>query len=298
MTSALAGPVSVSLTQSQHYCRQLAGKSRSNFFLSFFALPAPMFRDMCVLYAYMRRTDDLGDDPAQSLDQRREALRIWRGELRCALDSNLFGTDPILPALTELAQRRQIPHQLLFDVITGVESDLAPRRFADATALERYCYHVAGVVGLCCLQVWGDDGSARARELAITCGLAFQLTNILRDIREDASQGRVYLPTSLLEPFGCTEQDLHHPSASPNLQRLISHQLEHIRRLYAVAGELQPHLSPEGQRVYRAMHQTYGELLRQMSRPGYDVLAERARLSPLTATRILVQCWWSRMWGS
>ena len=283
------------LERSYQACLALARKSRSNFYCSFFALPQDLFRDTCVLYAYMRLTDDLGDDEALSLDERRERLRQWKSQLTSALDGQQHASmSEVFPALVDMVQRHHVPRQLLFDVITGVESDLAPRRFADQTALERYCYHVAGVVGLACIHIWGFDGSAEAEQLAIRCGLAFQLTNILRDIQEDARRGRVYLPQDQLARFGCTEADLHATTSSEALRAVIRSEAERATAIHREAADLLPHLSADGRRVYRAMHAVYGELLRKICRREGDVLGNRVRVSSLFSAKTIAGCLWSR----
>ncbi|MCA8991532.1 MAG: phytoene/squalene synthase family protein [Planctomycetaceae bacterium] len=284
----------VSLEDSYRHCQKLAKKSRSNFYCSFFALPRSQFRDMCVLYAYMRRTDDIGDAEGRSLDERRQQLSDWEAGLQAALRDGRMGTEPIFPSLAEMVRRHSIPHQLLFDVIAGVESDLAPRRFADMTALQRYCYHVAGVVGLSCVHIWGNDGDPAVRDLAIDCGLAFQLTNILRDVGEDIRHGRVYLPQDLLQRHGCTEQELAQPSASSSVRAAVAELLGQARELLERSRALETHLSRDGARMYRAMQRTYGHLQEAIAKVDYDVLKHRASLSTLQTLGIAWSCVWDR----
>ncbi len=298
MTTSVSGRTDVaSLATSYRYCIQVARKSRSNFYCSFFALPHEMFRDMCVLYAYMRQTDDLGDQGQNSLDVRREQLRVWKGNLSCALQGQLPPGESLFPALLDLMQRRGVPPELLYDVITGVESDLAPRRFADSLALQRYCYHVAGVVGLACLQIWGYDGSQEARELAVECGRAFQLTNILRDVREDALNGRVYLPQDVLREFQCSEMDLIQSSAGPKVRLMVAHVLAEARQLLEHSRSLEGHLSQHGRRMYRAMHSVYGDLQAAITNMDHDVLGQRAQVSTLRTLRTALRCVWDRWLG-
>jgi phytoene synthase len=169
----------------------LARRTAGNFYFSFLTLPGPLFRDMCALYAFMRISDDLGDDESVSIDRRRELLAAWRQSLGRALDGDPRD-HPALPALADAVGRHSVPREHLFAVLDGVAMDLKPAGFETFEELSKYCYHVAGAVGLCCIHVWGfhDD---RAIPAAIDCGLAFQLTNILRDLGEDARAGRVYL---------------------------------------------------------------------------------------------------------
>ena len=257
-----------------------------------------MFEDMCVLYAYMRLTDDLGDQPGSSFDQRREALRVWKNQLNRALSVQVIPDDPLWLAMRELVERRQIPQQLFLDVISGVESDLSPRRFADFIALQRYCYHVAGVVGLACLHVWGFDESAEARDLAITCGLAFQLTNILRDLGEDAQQGRVYIPQDILEKHGCCESAFLERSASNAVRSVVREMLDEAARLLEESRNLEPHLSHDGRRMFRAMCRTYKAIQASIVRADYDVLKTRASVPTWTVFQIIGSCLWNRWFGT
>ena len=138
------------LLESYAWCHRLTRLSRSSFYLSFYTLPRELFRDLCVLYAFMRVSDDLGDDATVSLGDRSAAINKWRAMLGQALDGKRC-EHPVLPALTDVVRRRRVPREYLVDVIDGVESDLAPRIFETFGDLSDYCYHVAGAVGLCCM---------------------------------------------------------------------------------------------------------------------------------------------------
>lgn len=268
--------MSSSLADSYDYCQALARETGRNFYYSFLTLPRAMFRDMCVLYAFMRHTDDLGD--AHELDpaERRQRLHAWRGELEGALDGQPQGR--ILPALADLARRRRIPREYLLEVIAGVESDLVPRRFATFAELERYCYQVAGAVGLCCIHVWGFHDE-RATNLAIDCGTAFQLTNILRDLGEDARNGRIYLPQEDLARFGYGAAELAAGVRDERFERLMRFQVDRARQYYARGAELHDFLERPGRAVLSAMLRIYGALLREIERRNFDVFSRRIRLS-------------------
>ena len=157
---------------------------------------------MCAIYAFMRRCDDLSDEPGAS----REALDAWRAEMVDALDGRFSG-HPVWPAFRHTVRRFGIPHVYFHEMIDGVLGDLSPRRFETFAELYRYCYQVASVVGLTSIHVFGFD-TRSALPLAEKCGVAFQLTNILRDVREDLERGRVYLPAEDLARFGVTDADL------------------------------------------------------------------------------------------
>ena len=202
-----------SLADSYEDCRVLTCRTAHNFRFSFLTLPREQRGAMNALYAFNRITDDLGDDESLPVEERREQLAAWRESVRAALavvptDAALTlnpqrsAFDRYLPAIADMVARYRVPHEYLFAVIDGVELDLQPVEVATFGELERYCYHVAGAVGLCCIHVWGFRDDPAVRQFAIDCGLALQLTNILRDLAEDADRGRVYLPREDLDRFG------------------------------------------------------------------------------------------------
>ena len=208
------------LAQSYAWCRRCTQRSRSNFYLTFFTLPRNLFSDMCVLYAFMRVTDDLGDDAKIPAASRSTLIETWRMQVELALDGGGF-EHPALAALDDIVRRHSIPHEYLYAVIDGVQRDLDPKGFETFVDLTDYCYHVAGAVGLCCLHVWGFSDS-RALKLAVDCGLAFQLTNILRDVGEDARMGRCYLPREDLRRFDLTFEDLRSGTADSRFHDLMA----------------------------------------------------------------------------
>ncbi|MBX3441515.1 MAG: phytoene/squalene synthase family protein [Planctomyces sp.] len=283
----LRGADRSSIEASVRHCCEVARRARTQFYLTFFSLPKPLFRDMCVLYAFMRRTDDLGDEPDVPLDQRRERLNAWRGETAGVLDGDPTD-DPILPAVADLVRRHRLPSQLLFDVIAGVDSDLTPRRFATFDELERYCYLVAGAVGLCCIGIW-KYRDPRAEQAAVACGTAFQLTNILRDVAEDLRQGRRYLPDEDLQRFGVTEAMLAEGGEARPYQELMRFEADRARTYFDRAQPLLEWLSPEGRRVQRAMFGMYGGLLDEIERRRFDVQTGRVRVPRLKKWRIAIR---------
>ncbi|MEZ6064428.1 MAG: phytoene/squalene synthase family protein [Planctomycetaceae bacterium] len=296
MNRLLASPHrgAAELAASREYCRQLARSTGRNFYYSFLTLPRELRDDMCVLYAFMRRTDDLGDDESQPLERRARQLQEWRARLSSVLNASPtdaeFAADPILPGIADLVERRGIPAQYLFDVITGVESDLTPevpRTYAD---LERYCYHVAGAVGLCCIHVWGFSGPG-AEAAAVACGTAFQLTNILRDVAEDARHGRCYLPQDELAHFGVTPADFLLPTVSEPVRQLLGLQLTRAAGCYAAGASLFPHLTRPGRRILSAMFRIYGGLLGELDRRRFARLDCRIELSKARKVRAAVAGW-------
>src|SRR6185369_5380403 len=169
------------------HSQELARRTAGNFYYSFLTLPRDRFRAMCVLYAFMRVTDDIGDDERPAADRTRD-LTAWRDALARVCDGGT--TDhPVLPAVADILKTYRVPREYLDAVIMGVEADLDTVSFETFAQLNDYCYHVAGAVGLACIHIWGfhDD---RAKAAAVDCGTAFQLTNILRDLAEDAARDR------------------------------------------------------------------------------------------------------------
>lgn len=282
------------LGPSYRFCGALARREARNFYYSFLLLPRPLRRSMCALYAFLRHTDDLADEPAP-LAKKREALEDWRHSLDVALTTGLTFSWPGLPALVDTVDRHAIPRRYLEEVIDGVEMDLDPRPFATFDELHGYCYRVASAVGLCCIHVWGYRSEAgRAEELAGACGVALQLTNILRDVREDAARGRVYLPREDLERFGVAVEDLTADRPSDRLRALLAFEADRAGRFYDRAEPLVGLVEPVGRPVLRTIVGIYRGLLEEIVRRNYDVLSGRVALSPWRKAAIAVRSLASR----
>ncbi|MGH7138062.1 MAG: phytoene/squalene synthase family protein [Pirellulales bacterium] len=271
-----------SLTSSYETCRRVARRSAKNFYYSFLVLPREKRRAMCALYAFSRQTDDLGDNP-RPVDERRAALAAWRRSLERALNGTF--DSPIFPALADTVERYRLPAHYLHELIDGVEMDLDRSRYETFEDLSGYCYKVASVVGLCCIHIWGFSDE-RAFEPAIRCGVAMQLTNILRDLKEDAARGRVYLPQEDLERFGYSADDLRRGVVDRSLRELMRFEVGRAERLYAEAAELERWLSPDGRTVFGAMTHIYRGLLDEIKRADGDVFARRIRLTTWRKLRI------------
>lgn len=297
------------LDDSFDHCERLTKRTAGNFYYSFCGLPAQQYRAMCALYAFMRVTDDCGDAADRTLWQRGEDLEAWQQSLTEALRPSWSNKDighwsesarAVLPALREITERFAIPHEHLFAVIRGVRSDWefeSSRLSAASTVRERvaigspdivarfqsfeqladYCYLVAGAVGLCCIHIWGFHGDESVRH-AIDCGTAFQLTNILRDVGEDAQIGRVYLPNDDLRQFGVLPEDLVAQRYDERFQSLMSFQAERAKTFYASAEQLLPNLDPHGRPILKAMLQIYGGLLQAIERRKFDVFRQHVSL--------------------
>lgn len=263
------------LQQSYEYCERLTRRHAGNFYPAFRVLPAGQRRSMCALYAFLRVADDLSDKPGAPTDKRL-ALATWRQGLEGALQGK--PTHAIHPALHDTVTRHAIPRAYLESALDGVEMDLAGARYETFEDLRLYCYRVASVVGLACLHVWGSPDE-RARTPAENAGIAFQLTNILRDLGEDAGRGRVYLPAEDFRRFGYDPAGLSRGVRDESFQALMRFEVDRARRYYEGAWPLVPLLRPAGRAVFLAMARTYRGLLDLIERRQYDVFTRRVRLS-------------------
>ncbi len=230
---------------------------------------------MCALYAFLRVTDDLADSPGE-VEAKRVALKQWRDDLRGALVGRY--RHPCHAALHHTVARFGIPAGYLEAVIDGVEMDLGPVDYANFAALYRYCYHVASAVGLACIHIWGYR-DVRARTLAEHAGVALQLTNILRDLPEDAERGRFYLPAEDRKRFGCERECLRRGPVNPAFRDLMRFEAQRARRYYESAEGLTQFLAPAGRAVFEIILRTYRGLLDELERRDYDVFSARVSLS-------------------
>lgn len=269
--------------QSYAYSKRVARSRAKNFYYSFVLLSEQQRKAMCAIYAFMRHCDDLSDEPGAS----GEALERWRAELSDAL-AGRFSGHPVWPGFHHTVRRFGIPHQYFYEMIDGVVSDLEPHRFETFEQLYRYCYQVASVVGLTVIHIFGFD-TAVALPLAEKCGVAFQLTNILRDIREDAARGRVYLPAEDLRRFGVTEDDLHAGVRSPAFLKLMAFEAERARAYYDESRPLLDLIHPRSRSSLWALITIYSRLLERIQRSNYDVFARRVHLSPVEKSWIIVR---------
>ncbi len=271
--------------KSYRACRQVCRQARSHFGPALWLLPAPKRRAMHSLYAFMRHADDAADMPG-SVEDRRQALQTLGQELEAALRGR--GAHPCSPALVHTLRQYQIPAIYLHAVLEGMHRDLSPAPFETFAELEEYCYRVATVVGKSCLHIWGVR-QPQAFRMAHDCGMAFQLTNILRDLKEDAERGRCYLPREDLRRFQYSEHDLRQGRASPAFFALMEFELTRVEDYYQRAREILPLLHPDGQRVFRVMLATYGGLLRRIRALQGNVFLRRIRLSRWQALGILAR---------
>jgi phytoene synthase len=271
------------LAQSQEYCSRVARSRARNFYYSFLLLSKQQRRAMCSIYAFMRYCDDLSDEPGAD----RAQMERWRAETEEALQGR-FGKHPVWPAFYYTVRRFGIPHQYFRDMIDGVASDLEPRRIETFEELYRYCYQVASVVGLTTIHIFGFD-SPSALPLAEKCGVAFQLTNILRDVREDFERGRVYLPAEDLRRFGVAEEDLAAGNRSQAMLRLLAFEAARARQYYDESRPLLELIHPRSRPSLEALIAIYSGLLDRIVGRNYDVFTTRVRLSAFEKSWILVR---------
>ena len=285
------------LRESYRFCGALSRREAKNFYYAFLLLPRDRRRSMCALYAFLRPTDDLADEPGPA-EQKAGALESWRHELDAALAGD-GGIWPGFPALADTVARHAIPPLLLHEVIEGVSMDIEPRGFATFDELGDYCYHVASVVGLCCLHIWGyRSEGGEAERLAVNCGLALQLTNILRDVRDDARDGRIYLPREDLARFGVAPEEF--AVAGPpgdRVRELLAFEARRAYEYYDDARRLVPLVDPVGRPVLRTIVGIYRALLDEIVRREYRVLDGRISLHPWRKIAIALRAIAGRMEG-
>ncbi|MEW4564099.1 phytoene/squalene synthase family protein [Bremerella sp. JC770] len=277
------------LSESYAVCRQFSKQSGSNFLLSFWFLPREKRQAMYALYAFFRQTDDLADE--EGADQA-ASLQAWRDQFHRAMQGDF--TDVRLPALVDTIRRYEIPETYFLESIDGVESDLTRTRFQDFHELHQYCYQVASAIGLTCLPVWGVRPNFD-RDAAIAAGVAFQLTNILRDIHEDAQRRRIYVPQDDLERFNVSEESLLKGQLTDGFVPLMRFEIDRAEKLFTQARTLRNDLHADGRRIFDAMTETYHDLLKQISRSPEDVLRRKIQVGSWRKMKLFARLAMSRM---
>jgi phytoene synthase len=259
------------LDQSYAWAEQVARRQAKNFYYSFLLLPRPKRRAMCAIYAFMRYCDDLSDD--EGIPDRAAAIARWRADLESALNGSA-PDHPLWPAFADSVARYNIPHKYFFEMIDGVSSDLEPRAIQTFDELYRYCYQVASVVGLTIIHIFGFK-DPQALDLAEKCGIAFQLTNILRDVREDSERDRVYIPAEDFQAFGVSTKTFE-PSAQ--FRGLLEFEARRARAYYDQSAPLAGLIDASSRPSLRALIAVYSRLLDRIVESNYDVLSRRVRV--------------------
>jgi phytoene synthase len=255
---------------------EAVARSRSNFYYSFVVLPLEKRRAFCAVYAFMRHCDDISDGDAGT-EERKKMLRDWRSQLDPAYSGNSSG-NPILPAFHDTVRNYSIPLEYFHWIIDGAEMDLITHQYETFDALYKYCFNVASAVGLVCIQIFGFD-EERAKKYAEKCGIAFQLTNILRDIKEDAERGRIYIPTEDLEKFDYSAEELQKGVTDERFRKLMKFETERARGYYAAARKLLPLVEKPSKPALWAMIEIYERILDKIVKRQFDVFRDRVHLA-------------------
>ncbi|MBZ5663625.1 MAG: phytoene/squalene synthase family protein [Acidobacteriia bacterium] len=280
-------PTASQLEMAYSVCRSIARSAAKNFYYGFLVLPRRKRNALSAVYAFMRRCDDITDDNTLSPYDRHVKLAEWLDRVHRALAAQPTD-DPVLLALTDAQRSYQIPIGLLDQLAYGTAADLdygsepaagAPLlvRYQTFEELRQYCYGVASVVGLVCIRIFGYRDPA-AEPLAERCGLAFQLTNIIRDVKEDAAMGRVYFPQEDLAQFSLSTADLAAPDPA-RLRALLAMEADRARECYSAGEELIPLVNEDSQPALWVLITIYRRLLEKIAANQYDVFRERVRLT-------------------
>jgi len=305
----------LTLARAYAACRSIAKREAKNFYYAFVALPLERRNAICAIYAFMRRADDLADDESLPPEERRRLLDVWLAAWRQAAAGEVTG-DPVFLAVRDATQRFKIPLELLDELVAGVTMDLdhanpnhvpggAPGTYATFADLYHYCYLVASVVGLVCIRIFGYQ-DIRAEKLAEETGIAFQLTNILRDVAEDAERNRVYLPLEDLAAHGVTLDSLLHRTketkgALPTADEraLLAEIAGRAEKFYESAQLLLPLIDRESRPALWVLVRIYHGLLKRIERADYDVFLRRASVPMVEKMGILaiglVRMGWARL---
>lgn len=278
------------MTAAQAYsvCRTIAKREAKNFYYAFRVLPQHKSDAMCAVYAFMRKADDISDDESMPIDERREVMRQWVESWREARRSGVTD-DPVFFALNDTQQQFAIPDELLEELVQGTTMDLEPRAgragevqtCADFAELYRYCYLVASVVGLVCIRIFGYTDE-RAEKLAEETGIAFQLTNILRDVKEDVERGRIYLPLDMMASHGVSIEHVKELAAGAEMtdgdRALLDELAAKAEQYYGSANELMPLIDADSRAALWVLAMIYYDLLMRIRAKKCDVFSSRVRV--------------------
>ena len=282
------------LEMAYDHCQRVAREQAKNFYYAFRTLPTRKRRAIYAAYAFCRLCDDIADED-MPMEEKRRQFSETRTLLMKSLERNGSQTEndtlpPEFAALSDATATFGIPHHYYTEVIEGVESDLVKTRFETFEELKAYCYQVASVVGLICIEVFGYKDEA-AREYAIDMGIAMQLTNILRDIKEDAERDRIYIPLDEMARFGYSEDDLKQGVMDERFRKLMALQVNRARDYYQRSQKLFPLLDAGARACPKVLHVAYRSILDRIDASGYDVFSRRIGLSKLDKILITGRLW-------
>jgi phytoene synthase len=285
-TSSTLNPAAV--RESYRYCRKVAKERAKNFYYSFRLLEKSQRDGMCAVYAFMRICDDLSDEPEfNDKSHVQQSVALWRMDLDNSLKGRI-AEHPIWPAFCDTVQRYAIPHRFFHEMIDGIMSDIEPRQIETYEELYRYCYQVASVVGMTIIHIFGFE-SVRALLLAEKCGVAFQLTNILRDVREDADMGRVYLPREDLRRFGVNAEQLRLGMENDRFRSLMKFEASRAWACYEESEPLSDLIEKKSRRSLWALREIYTRLLQRIEQSNYAVLNQRISVPESTKVMLLLR---------
>lgn len=259
------------------YCQQKAAASGSSFYYSFLFLPQEKRKAITALYAFCREVDDVVDDCSDD-HVARTKLVWWRKEVQAMLRQE--PSHPVTTALLPHVSAFKLEGEHLLAIIDGMEMDLNQNRYLDFVALQKYCWHAASVVGILSASIFGIK-NPQTKQFAEKLGLAFQLTNIIRDVGEDARKGRIYLPVNELQQFGVPASDILNARYSPAFEELMRFQYERAQKTYEEAFALLPQEDRRSQRTGLIMAAIYRALLEEIKDDGFKVLHQRTSLTPI-----------------
>ena len=280
-------------------CRGISRRAAKNFYYGFMVLPADKRNALSAVYAFMRHADDISDEPGGDPQQKRQKLSEWLESAK-AVFAGKSTDDPVLMALGDAQKKFKIPPELFEKLVYGTSMDLdIPAATAEAPVLlcntfddlKQYCYYVASVVGLVCIKIFGYEDS-KAEFLAEDCGLAFQLTNIIRDVKEDASMGRIYLPAEDLARTNLSAANfsstvLQDPAQAQQLRPALEYEAERARKYYESAKWLMELIEEDSRAALWVLVEIYSQLLQKMTDRNYDVFTERVRLTVWEKLKVL-----------
>lgn len=280
----------MTFAEAQSYCTTYTKKSGSNFYYSFWFLPKAKRDAMYTVYAFCKAVDSAVDEPPAG-SRPKDELQRWRNEL----DAVYSGTpsSPIMISLAHHVKDLNIPKAYFEELIKGVEMDLFNNRYVTFDELSLYCYRVASVVGLICLHIFGVT-SARAQDYAVALGMAFQMTNVLRDVGTDAEQGRIYLPLDDLQQYNYPEKSLLNKTYSPEFRMLMEHEASRALLYYKRADAALAALPPADRRaltVAEIMRGIYRRIFEDIQRAHYQVFQQRITLSTMRRVFIALRVW-------
>ena len=292
-------PAPPQLVMAYSVCKGITRTAAKNFYYAVLVLPRRKREALCAVYAFMRRCDDITDDPTLSLPERRQTLDAWLDHLHRAQQGQPTD-DAILLALTDAQRRYTIPAGLLDELATGTAMDVEEAELAAQTSstpgitiqyktfedLRLYCYRVASVVGLVCIHIFGYRDPA-AEALAERCGLAFQLTNIIRDVKEDTAMGRIYLPEEDMAKFNLSSSDLLTAPDPARFRPLLALEADRAREFYTAGDELIAYISEDSQPALWVLVNIYRNLLEKIAAKQYDVFTAKVTLSRWEKLKVL-----------